>query len=89
MTVEELRKQVLDNVKGGYHDWAEMVEDVDSLISAVEAQTRQKIRNTLDVTFVGGAEMTWRFDSRKWYIVPYSALVPDDSLLAPDKESEK
>jgi hypothetical protein len=59
---------------------------LDALISASHAEgvaegeerERERIRNALDVTFIGGAAMTWHFDSRKWYIVPYSVLAPKE-----------
>jgi hypothetical protein len=69
----------------------EMNKSLAALISASHAEgvaeERERIRNAPDVTFVGGAAMNWHFDSRKWYIIPYSVLVPA-SVLAP-KESEK
>jgi hypothetical protein len=52
---------------------------LDSLIAAAKEEERERIRNALDVTFIGGAEMNWRFDGRKWYIVPYSVLVPKET----------
>jgi hypothetical protein len=70
-----------------------MSGDLDALISASHAEgveegaekERERIRNAPDVTFVGGAAMNWHFDSRKWYIIPYSVLVPA-SVLAPTEE---
>jgi hypothetical protein len=53
--------------------------DIDLLITAAKEEERERIRNALDVTFIGGAAMTWHFDSRKRYIVPYSVLAPKES----------
>jgi hypothetical protein len=80
--VEELRQRLID----GRGFLTGTVSGLDSLIFTVDAEAfakgveeeRERIRNAPDVTFVGGAAMNWHFDSRKWYIIPYSVLAPKE-----------
>jgi hypothetical protein len=92
--VEELRESLIaGNKTESYVDYLGVthtaetfhrisVEELDAVIAASRAEgveeERERIRNAPDVTFVGGAAMNWHFDSRKWYIIPYSVLAPKE-----------
>jgi len=82
-TVEEAIHQVIAEFEALSDCELYIAEDLDTainkLIAAVEVRERERIRRAENVTFIGGIRaMKWQFNGEKWYIVPYSVLVPEE-----------